>query len=97
VLKDRNENLQRMRIEMERKNKDITYKPEINQKSSQIASNKRMNNSFNGNAHERLYSAAKVLMYVIVAKEEQHCRKRPPVGRVHLFSQLELFFSSTWT
>ena len=41
IQKEKNEHLQRLRIEAEKENKDLTFKPRINDESEKIVEDKR--------------------------------------------------------
>jgi len=57
-MKIRQENLQRLRLNMDKNNENTTYRPEINPKSMEIASKKQENS----NPYERLYNDSVVLL-----------------------------------
>ena len=57
-MKNRQENLQRLRLNIEKNNDNSTYRPEINPKSSEIASRKHDN----PNPYERLYNNSVVIL-----------------------------------
>jgi len=65
IMKNRNENLQRLRLNMDQGNSKTTYKPEINLKSVEIANRKAENSQ--QNPYERLYNEA------FNKKKGKHC------------------------
>ena len=46
IQKDKNENLQRLRVKNELEQKDLTFQPKVNKKSSKIVELRQNNESF---------------------------------------------------
>lgn len=57
-MKNRQVNLQRLRMDMDKNNENTTYRPELNPKSVEIVTKKNENNA--SNPYERLYNDALV-------------------------------------